>query len=81
LSAGTGGVRSSLLYRAFVENRREEIVVDSAVHLDLLCDGLAGVQSRLELCAGFDSERDAFACIRGTGTSCVEALRSSGLPQ
>jgi hypothetical protein len=31
-------------YRAFVENRPEGIVVDSAVHLDLLCDGLAGLQ-------------------------------------
>jgi hypothetical protein len=31
-------------YRAFVENRPEEIVVDSAEHLDVLCDGLIGLQ-------------------------------------
>jgi len=31
-------------YRAFVENRPEGIVVDSAAHLDVLCDGLAGLQ-------------------------------------
>ena len=31
-------------YRAFVDNRPEGIVVDSAVHLDVLCDGLEGLQ-------------------------------------
>jgi hypothetical protein len=72
-------------YRAFVENRPEGIVVDSALHLDLLCDRLAGLQReacitgaavigpadpdrQLELCAEFEGERDAVACIRGTKT-------------
>jgi hypothetical protein len=31
-------------YRAFVDDRPEGIVVDSAVHLDVLCDGLEGLQ-------------------------------------
>ena len=31
-------------YRAFVDDRPEGIVVDSAVHLDVLCDGLGGLQ-------------------------------------
>jgi hypothetical protein len=70
-------------YRAFVDNRPEGIVVDSTDHLDVLCDGLAGLQReacvtgaavigpadpdrQLQLCAGFDGERDAVACIRGT---------------
>jgi hypothetical protein len=70
-------------YRAFVDDRPEGIVVDSAVHLDVLCDGLHGLQReacitgaavigpadperQLRLCAGFEDERDAVACIRGT---------------
>jgi hypothetical protein len=70
-------------YRAFVDDRPEGIVVDSAVHLDVLCRGLAGLQRaacitgaavigpadperQLEVCAEFESERDAVACIRGT---------------
>ncbi len=31
-------------YRAFVDNRPEGIVVDSAIHLDVLCRDLAGLQ-------------------------------------
>ena len=31
-------------YRAFVENRPEGLVVDSPEHLDVLCEGLAGLQ-------------------------------------
>jgi hypothetical protein len=31
-------------YRVFVDDRPEGIVVDSAVHLDVLCDGLEGLQ-------------------------------------
>ena len=31
-------------YRAFVDDRPKGIVVDSAVHLDVLCDGLEGLQ-------------------------------------
>jgi len=31
-------------YRAFVDDRPEGIVVDSALHLDVLCDGLDGLQ-------------------------------------
>jgi hypothetical protein len=31
-------------YRAFVENRPEGLVVDSPEHLDILCEGLAGLQ-------------------------------------
>ena len=31
-------------YRAFVDNRPEGIVVDSAEHFDVLCDGLDGLQ-------------------------------------
>jgi hypothetical protein len=31
-------------YRAFVDNRPEGIVVDSAEHLDVLCEGLDGLQ-------------------------------------
>jgi hypothetical protein len=31
-------------YRAFVDNRPEGIVVDSAEHLDVLCEGLEGLQ-------------------------------------
>jgi hypothetical protein len=70
-------------YRVFVDDRPEGIVVDSAVHLDVLCDGLQGLQReacitgaavigpadperQLELCAAFEGERDAIACIRGT---------------
>jgi hypothetical protein len=70
-------------YRVFVDDRPEGIVVDSAVHLDVLCDGLEGLQReacitgaavigpadperQLKLCAEFEAERDAIACIRGT---------------
>ena len=70
-------------FRAFVDDRPESIVVDSAVHLDVLCDGLEGLQReacitgaavigpadparQLKLCAEFEAERDAIACIRGT---------------
>ena len=70
-------------FRAFVDDRPEGIVVDSAVHLDVLCDGLEGLQReacitgaavigpadperQLKLCAEFEGERDAIACIRGT---------------
>ena len=70
-------------FRAFVDDRPEGIVVDSAVHLDVLCDGLEGLQReacitgaavigpadparQLKLCAEFEAERDAIACIRGT---------------
>jgi hypothetical protein len=31
-------------YRAFVDNRPEGIVIDSPEHLDVLCDGLGGLQ-------------------------------------
>jgi hypothetical protein len=70
-------------YRVFVDDRPEGIVVDSAVHLDVLCDGLEGLQReacitgaavigpadperQLNLCAEFEGDRDAIACIRGT---------------
>ena len=69
-------------YRAFVDNRPEGIVVDSAVHLDVLCRDLAGLQREACITGAAvigpaDPEQqlelcagldatDAVACIRGT---------------
>jgi hypothetical protein len=69
-------------YRAFVDNRPEGIVVDSAVHLDVLCRDLGGLQREACITGAAvigpaDPKQqlelcaglrspDAVACIRGT---------------
>jgi hypothetical protein len=69
-------------YRAFVDNRPEGLVVDSAVHLDVLCEALGGLQREACITGAAvigpsDPEQqlqlcadlgasDAVACIRGT---------------
>ena len=69
-------------YRAFVDNRPEGLVVDSPEHLDVLCEGLDGLQREACITAAAVigpsdptvqlelcdrlTARDAESCIRGT---------------
>ena len=75
-------------YRAFVDNRPEGIVVDSAVHLDVLCDGLAGLQREACITGAAvigpaDPERQLELCAEfehaRDGVACIRGTKAQNL--
>ena len=75
-------------YRAFVDNRPGGIVVDSPEHLDVLCDGLAGLQREACITAASvigpaDPEEQLAICaqlpVNGEAVSCVRGVKVQNL--
>jgi hypothetical protein len=75
-------------YRAFVDDRPEGIVVDSAVHLDVLCDGLEGLQRKACITGAAvigpaDPERQLELCAefpdRRDAVACIRATKAQNL--
>ena len=75
-------------YRAFVDNRPEGIVVDSPEHLDVLCDGLRGLQREACITAASvigpaDPEEQLEICaqlpVNGEAVSCVRGVKVQNL--
>jgi hypothetical protein len=75
-------------YRAFVDNRPEGIVVDSPEQLDVLCDGLGGLQREACITAASvigpaDPEAQLAICAQlpaaGDAASCVRGVKVQNL--
>lgn len=75
-------------YRAFVDDRPKGVVVDSAVHLDVLCDGLEGLQraacvTGAAVIGPADPERQLELCAEfdgaGDAVACIRGTKAQNL--